>query len=47
MDETLKETTRRTAHRLFHTLPGGVGYETWKRFDRELARELGPEEVRP
>lgn len=40
MDETLKETTRRTAHRLFHTLKSGVGYETWRAFDRELAREL-------
>jgi 4-carboxymuconolactone decarboxylase len=40
MDEELKERTRRTAERLFHTLPGGVGYDTWRQFDRELAREL-------
>jgi 4-carboxymuconolactone decarboxylase len=40
MDEALKETTKRTAAMLFHTLRGGVGYETWKRFDRDLAREL-------
>jgi 4-carboxymuconolactone decarboxylase len=40
MDETLKETTKRTAEMLFHTLQGGVGYETWKKFDRDLAREL-------
>lgn len=36
----LKERTRRTARMLFGTLPGGVGYDTWKRFDRGLAREL-------
>ena len=40
MDETLKETTRETAQRLFHTLPGGTGYETWKKLDPDLAREL-------
>jgi 4-carboxymuconolactone decarboxylase len=40
MDDALKETTRRTAHRLFHTVRGGVGYETWRQFDEELAREL-------
>ncbi len=39
-DAELKERTRRTARMLFHTLPGGVGFETWKRFDRALAREL-------
>jgi 4-carboxymuconolactone decarboxylase len=40
MDETLKATTRRLAERLFHTVPGGVGYETWRRLDPGLAREL-------
>ena len=41
MDEdTLKETTRRTAQRLFHTLPEGTGYQLWRTFDRELARDL-------
>jgi 4-carboxymuconolactone decarboxylase len=40
MDDLLRETTRRMAHQLFHSVPGGVGYETWKRFDAELAREL-------
>jgi 4-carboxymuconolactone decarboxylase len=41
MDRTeLKERTRRTAQRLFHTLKGGVGYERWRRFDKDLAREL-------
>jgi 4-carboxymuconolactone decarboxylase len=39
-DLDLKERTRRTARMLFHSLPGGTGYETWKKFDRALAREL-------
>jgi hypothetical protein len=39
-DEALKEKTRQTAQLLFHSLKGGTGYETWKKFDRELAREL-------
>lgn len=40
MDQTLKETTKRTAEMLFHTIKGGVGYETWRKFDRDLARAL-------
>ena len=36
----LKEQTKRTAARLFHTLKGGAGFETWKKFDKDLAREL-------
>ena len=40
MDEALRETTKKTAHMLFHTLKGGVGFETWKKLDKELAREL-------
>src|SRR4029450_4408688 len=40
MSDDLRETTRRTAARLFHTLPGGTGFELWKAFDKELAREL-------
>ena len=40
MDEQLRETTRRTAARLFHTLPGGTGFDLWKAFDKDLAREL-------
>jgi 4-carboxymuconolactone decarboxylase len=39
-DADLKERTRQTARMLFHTLKGGVGFETWKRFDKGLAREL-------
>jgi 4-carboxymuconolactone decarboxylase len=41
MDETeLRERTKTTARRLFHTLKGGTGFELWKKFDRDLAREL-------
>ena len=41
MDEkALKERTKKTAQRLFHSLQGGTGYDTWKKFDPELAREL-------
>ena len=39
-DAALREQTRKTAKMLFHTLKGGAGYETWKKFDKELAREL-------
>jgi 4-carboxymuconolactone decarboxylase len=39
-DADLKDRTRRTARLLFHSLPGGTGYETWKKFDRALARQL-------
>jgi 4-carboxymuconolactone decarboxylase len=36
----LREKTKRTAQKLFHTLKGGTGFETWKKFDKDLAREL-------
>ena len=36
----LKDKTRDTARRLFHTLKGGTGYAQWKRFDKDLARQL-------
>jgi 4-carboxymuconolactone decarboxylase len=39
-DPELRERTKRTAKMLFHTMPGGVGFETWKQLDKELAREL-------
>ena len=40
-DETeLRERTKRTAQKLFHSLKGGTGFETWKKFDKQLAREL-------
>ncbi|MCI0545694.1 MAG: carboxymuconolactone decarboxylase family protein [Candidatus Rokubacteria bacterium] len=40
MDEALKTRTRETARMLFHSIKGGVGFEVWKQFDKELAREL-------
>jgi 4-carboxymuconolactone decarboxylase len=39
-DAELREKTKQTAAMLFHTLKGGTGFETWKKFDRDLAREL-------
>jgi 4-carboxymuconolactone decarboxylase len=39
-DRELRERTKRTATRLFHTLKGGTQFETWKAFDADLAREL-------
>jgi 4-carboxymuconolactone decarboxylase len=40
MDEQLKEKTKKTARMLFHAIQGGTGFETWKKFDKELARDL-------
>src|SRR4030095_4076716 len=39
-DAGLKALTKHTSQKLFHTLKGGSGFETWKRFDKGLAREL-------
>lgn len=39
-DPELRERTKRTAQMLFHSLKGGTGFETWKKFDKDLAREL-------
>ena len=39
-DADLRELTKRTAQKLFHSLKGGTGFDTWKKFDKELAREL-------
>ena len=39
-DAELRARTKRTSQKLFHTLKGGSGFETWKRFDKALAREL-------
>jgi len=39
-DAELRERTKRTARLLFHSLKGGTGFDTWKRFDRTLARQL-------
>lgn len=40
MDEELREKTKKTAEMLFHTLKGGTGFDLWKKFDKDLAREL-------
>ncbi|HKB26419.1 MAG TPA: carboxymuconolactone decarboxylase family protein [Methylomirabilota bacterium] len=41
MDEKeLKERTKKTARMLFHSWKSEVGYDFWKKFDPELAREL-------
>ena len=39
-DPELRRRTKETAHRLFHTVKGGTDFETWKKFDKELARDL-------
>jgi 4-carboxymuconolactone decarboxylase len=39
-DQELREITKRTAKMLFHTLPNDPGFATWKKLDKELAREL-------
>ena len=38
--QDVRELARETSRKLFHTLKGGVGFDTWKKFDKELAREL-------
>jgi len=40
MDEELRQRTKATAQMLFHTVKGGTGFETWKKIDKDLAREL-------
>ena len=40
MNSELRERTKATAAKLFHSLKGGTGFETWKKFDKQLAREL-------
>ncbi len=41
MDEAeRKRRTKETAKLLFHSMKSGVGFELWKKFDAELAREL-------
>ena len=40
MDDTLRKKTREISHRLFHTVKGGTAFSLWKKFDKELAKEL-------
>ena len=39
-DAALRARTRETSRTLFHTLRSGSGFELWKRFDKDLARQL-------
>jgi 4-carboxymuconolactone decarboxylase len=39
-ENELRERTKTTARTLFHSLKGGTGFELWKKFDKDLAREL-------
>jgi 4-carboxymuconolactone decarboxylase len=39
-DAALREQTKKTAQMLFHTLQTGTGFDLWKRFDKQLARDL-------
>ena len=40
MSDELRERTKKTAAMLFRGLSGGTGFELWKKFDKDLAREL-------
>lgn len=39
-DSERRRRTKETAKLLFSSLKGGVGFELWKRFDEDLAKEL-------
>jgi 4-carboxymuconolactone decarboxylase len=39
-DAALRDQTKKTAQMLFHTLKTGTGFDLWKRFDKQLARDL-------
>jgi alkylhydroperoxidase/carboxymuconolactone decarboxylase family protein YurZ len=39
-DTELRRRTKETAHTLFHTVKVEDDFGTWKKFDKELAREL-------
>lgn len=39
-DAAQRQKTKDTAKMLFHSMKGGVGFDLWKKFDKELAREL-------
>lgn len=39
-DANVKERTKRTSEKLFHSLKGETGFALWKRFDKDLARDL-------
>src|SRR5438132_11427373 len=39
-DAELRARTKSTAEKLFHTVKSGTGFSLWRRFDKDLAREL-------
>ena len=39
-DAELRQRTKDTAHKLFHTVRGGTDFATWKKFDKALARDI-------
>ena len=39
-DAELRQRTKDTAHKLFHTVKGGTDFATWKKFDKALARDI-------
>ncbi len=39
-EQERRRRTNETARKLFSTIKGGVGFELWKRFDADLAKEL-------
>lgn len=39
-DAELRQRTKDTAQKLFHSLKGGTDFATWKKFDKNLARDI-------
>jgi alkylhydroperoxidase/carboxymuconolactone decarboxylase family protein YurZ len=39
-DAELRQRTKDTAQTLFHSLKGGTDFATWKKFDKNLARDI-------
>jgi 4-carboxymuconolactone decarboxylase len=39
-DAELRQRTKETAHKLFHTVKVDTDFATWKKFDKALARDL-------
>ena len=39
-DAELRQRTKDTAQKLFHTVKGGTDFATWKKFDKNLARDI-------
>jgi alkylhydroperoxidase/carboxymuconolactone decarboxylase family protein YurZ len=39
-DAELRQRTKDTAQKLFHSVKGGTDFATWKKFDKNLARDI-------